>query len=202
MYSTNKITDEIKNEVQSLYKNNDIKEIRRLLKEVDQKSYDDLHENDHYRIIRAYEHFLATGTKISDEKKIQNSYLSKNIHFLKNIECLHIYLDIPKNNHWKIIEDRTIDMIQSGLIQEVDQLIKNFDKSLRPLKSVGYKECIDFLDKKIDSEELLIEKISIATRQLAKSQRTWFKKVTPKHSFNLLTDMESIIEKVETFLIS
>lgn len=201
MYNSSRITEEIKVKVQSLYKNKNIDEIRNLLKEVDLNSYLNLHKNDHYRIIRAYEHYLATGSKISDEKKIQNTYLSNNIHFLKHIDCLHIYLDIPKNDHWKIIENRTIEMIQSGLVQEVKNLIQVFDKTLRPLKSVGYKECIDFLDKKIVSEEELIEKINISTRQLAKSQRTWFKKIHPKESYNLITDMDDIFKKIESFLV-
>jgi len=86
-------------------------------------------------------------------------------------------------------------MVENGLIEEVEELMtNNFTGSEKPLQSIGYKETLDFLKGEISSKEALIEAISISTRQLAKAQRTFFSKVTPKTSLNPLSDGPQIDE--------
>ena len=101
--------------------------------------------------------------------------------FSKNLfphwSIFHCYLDIPKMKHLKLIESRTKKMIQDGLVEEVKSLVfdQGFSGAEKPLKSIGYKEVIEFLDsqKKITLDQCN-ERIIISTRQLAKSQRTFF----------------------------
>ena len=72
-------------------------------------------------------------------------------------------------------------MISMGLINEVINIL-DLDRKVdfKPLSSIGYKETIDFIDNKITSQEELIDRINISTRQLAKAQRTFLKKYPPK----------------------
>jgi len=58
----------------------------------------------------------------------------------------------------------------------------------------------DYLNGKLTSTNDLKEKILIATRRLAKSQRTWFNKIGPKHTFNPLTDIKEVTDKVDSFM--
>ena len=64
-------------------------------------------------------------------------------------------------------------MFKSGAISEVKKFNKiKVPKDKTARKAIGISEVNEFLQKKIEIDEL-IEKISIKTRQYAKRQRTW-----------------------------
>ena len=67
-------------------------------------------------------------------------------------------------------------MLDDGLIEEVRALAKKFDQDTKPMQSIGYKQVFESLDQNINREELAF-KITVATRQYAKRQETWFRKV-------------------------
>lgn len=202
MYDSATPSPEIKERLDTWYKNEGIAPFIEFLKKNDPESLESLHENDHYRLIRAVEHFEATQSKISDQKKEmdgQNPYdFSQIVH---PWSILHLYLDLPKDEHFKIITQRTEGMFASGLMEEIESLTKNgFTLEEKPLASIGYKEAIMFRQGLFSTLAECIERISISTRQLAKSQRTFFNKITPKESFNPLTDQGKIMERVQTFI--
>ncbi len=92
-------------------------------------------------------------------------------------------------------------MFEDGLLDEVKSLLSSgFDGNEKPLQSIGYKETVDFLQGKISNHEELIERIVISTRQLAKSQRTFFAKVTPKWTHNPLNTNEELMTELFIFL--
>ena len=66
-------------------------------------------------------------------------------------------------------------MLQNGLIDEVLNLYKTYDKSLQAMKGIGYKELFAYFDGEISMEEA-IEKIKQNSRNYAKRQITWFKR--------------------------
>ncbi|MFY7991803.1 MAG: tRNA (adenosine(37)-N6)-dimethylallyltransferase MiaA [Bacteriovoracaceae bacterium] len=171
------------------------------LKENDFESFQRYHENDHYRIRRAVEHFWNTGTKLSlarEKKDQENTQLGISQH---NWDTLNIYLNLPREEHWPIIEQRTKKMLQSGLIEEVSDLLKRgFSGEEKPLSSIGYKETISFIKKEILTLEELEEQIVIHTRQLAKSQRTWFNRDHSKMEFHPLTQREELFKRVDEFI--
>ena len=88
-------------------------------------------------------------------------------------------------------------MIESGLLDEVKGILnKGFAKDLKPLGSIGYKETINFIEGNKTNTDLLIEEINISTRQLAKAQKTFFKKVVPKETLDPLDSTLKNIEKI------
>lgn len=171
--------------------NQPIEEVRSKLKLYDPESYENLHPNDHYRLRRAYEFFLETGKKISEAKKtIEKPY---DFQDSSRLPCsfLHFYLDIEKKEHWRIIQERTNKMIKNGLIEELKDLLHHgFSPALKPLLSVGYKEVQQYLKGELKTLDELKDRINISTRQLAKSQRTFLGKVTPKETIDS-TDKDS-----------
>jgi tRNA dimethylallyltransferase len=172
------------------------------LKINDPESLKNYHLNDHYRLTRAALHFETNGTKISEQKNAldeQSPYdFSEIIHQWK---VLHLYLDIPKAEHFEIIKERTNKMFEAGLMAEIEHLKQSgFSLEEKPLRSIGYKEAIEYKNGLISSEAECKERISISTRQLAKSQRTFFNKILPKLAFNPLHDQEKIFSSVEQFL--
>jgi tRNA dimethylallyltransferase len=72
------------------------------------------------------------------------------------------------------IEARTRQMLASGAIEEVAAL---GEVSLTACKAIGIREIRDHLTGKLTREQT-IEAISIATRQYAKRQATWFRRET------------------------
>jgi len=182
---------------QDLFKQKGISPFIKILKDNDPINFKKLHENDHYRIIRAVEHFWTTGTPFSLAKDKLDKNIKKNYQKF-NWEILHIYLEIPKLTHWDIIERRTKTMIQNGLIEEVEELLNKGYSLYKPLHSIGYKETIQFLNEKEMTIDQLQQKVTISTRQLAKSQKTWFK-TKEKTVFNPLLDRDRILNEIKEF---
>jgi len=117
------------------------------------------------RIMRALEVKLSTGKSIlsyhSTEKKQRESKIIK------------VGLLLPKEELYRNINTRTEQMIEKGLLQEVEEL-QNF-KNLNALNTVGYTELFDYLFNRISLDNA-IELIKKNTRHYAKRQMTWFRK--------------------------
>ena len=98
-------------------------------------------------------------------KKTKSNYESKDFY--------KIIIDFPRNDLLKRIELRASQMIEGGAASEVKRFRKlKVQKDKSANKAIGINEVGNYIDKKIDIEEV-IEKISIKTRQYAKRQCTW-----------------------------
>ena len=73
------------------------------------------------------------------------------------------------------INKRVDIMIEQGLIQEVETLLKKYDEFPTAMQGLGYKEVVEYLQGTTSKEEM-IDKIKMETRRYAKRQITWFKK--------------------------
>tara|TARA_R110002072_G_scaffold1989_2_gene16303 strand:+ start:28492 stop:29481 length:990 start_codon:yes stop_codon:yes gene_type:complete len=203
MYPTPDIEEETKEKVNHLYEKNGIESVIKELQTYDPECLGYLHQNDHYRLTRALEYFYQTGKKISDQKKETDKLdpfdFSKSQ--IENLDQHHIYLDLPKDDHLQIIKKRTFKMIEDGLLEEIEALLQaGFTGKEKALGSIGYKEGLEYLDGQYPSLEEFVERIVISTRQLAKSQRTFYKKIRPKIEYNPLNDRDKIISDAIQFL--
>lgn len=205
MYEGPRISQEIKDELEAIYQQKGIGPIREFLKQVDPVSYKGLHENDHYRIMRAAEYYKQSGRRLSEEKSRmdeENPYDFTKTRYA-DWKLLHLYLDIPKEEHWQIIQNRTEQMLRDGLIEEARGLLAaGFSGKEKPLTSIGYKETFAYLEGEFKDQDQLKERIAISTRQLAKAQRTFFKKITPKLEFHPLRQKKDILRACQDFLES
>lgn len=200
MFDSQTSPKEIIEKSDSLFEKQGIQPFLDILKENDPGSFEQYHENDHYRIRRAVEHFWHNKTPFSKirnnmmENREENSNITKygwDIH--------HIYLDLPKEEHFEIIQNRTQNMLKAGLIAEVKSLLSSgFSGDEKPLQSIGYKETVEHLRDNLSFDEMQ-ERINISTRQLAKAQRTWFKKVD-KRQYHPLEQRDKIKADFEAFL--
>lgn len=202
MYDSPTTAKEITERSDKLYDESGIAPFLEILKKEDPLSFARYHENDHYRVRRAVEHFWNTGTPLSSERarKDQENEAREesNIH---GWNLLHLHLDIPREEHFNIIQKRTDRMLATGLIEEVDQLLKQgFSGQEKPLQSIGYKEVLELKSGELADLEACRERINISTRQLAKSQRTWFNRIEGKHTFHPLADRSLISETVRKFI--
>ena len=81
-----------------------------------------------------------------------------------------------KELHREKIAIRFKDMIDMGLIKEVEEIlnIKQMSADKPSMNTVGYKEDSDYLNGDLSFDEMIARGI-IATRQLAKRQMTWLR---------------------------
>lgn len=192
MFESTTTPPEITTRSQELFDTEGIEPFLKVLKDHDPESFERYHENDHYRIRRAVEHFWSTGEKFSTSRDQMEERKLNSPPKKFGWDVCHIHLDIPKEEHWPIIQNRTKKMLELGIIDEVSSLLKNGATGQeKPLKSIGYLEVIQYLEGSIPSLEACEERINISTRQLAKAQRTWFKKVD-KLVYHPLTDWDKI----------
>jgi tRNA dimethylallyltransferase len=202
MYDSPTTPLEITQRSDTLYQQEGISPFRIILKEHDPKSFKRYHENDHYRIRRAVEHWWTHHSPLSakrEKKEAENASLDKPTIY--DWPVLHIFLDLPKEQHHQIIKARTKSMIKAGLVEEVQALLEaGFTGQEKPLQAIGYKETLDFIRGEIKTEAELIERITISTRQLAKAQRTWFKREKEKMEFHPLEQRPRVFVQVEDFL--
>ena len=137
------------------YDNLSNEELYKLAKEKDSNM--NIHQNNRVRLIR----FLnKENTKIVEPK-----LLYKNVHI--------IGLTTNRDNLYQIINKRVDDMINNGLIKEVEDLHHKYPKSKVLHSAIGYKEIIDYLEGKI-SLDTAVETVKKKSRNYAKRQYTWF----------------------------
>ncbi len=127
--------------------------------------------NDKQRIVRGLTVFHATGKPLSEWNKLPRIGGYKG-------ERIKIALNWDRERLYRRINLRTMKMMAEGLIEETEEILaKGFHyNNCRVLGSIGYKEAIDFLEKRISSEDELIDTIAKNTRHLAKRQLTWLRK--------------------------
>jgi len=123
MYESPTAPKELKEGITEQYKNEGITPFIEFLKINDPQSLINLHENDHYRLMRAVEYFQLTGNKISDKKKEHDQLNPYDFSSISHPwDVLHFYLDLPKDEHFEIIKKRTKEMFDQGLMDEVKEL--------------------------------------------------------------------------------
>lgn len=162
---------------QLLYDREGIAPFIALLQLVDPAILAKVHPSDHYRLRRACEHWWSNHTTFSGAQEQQRTIKHQTpLWKERGLAVKVIFLDRPKAQQYEWIEQRTAAMIREGLIEEVSNLLTQFDPGLKPLQSIGYRETIEWLKLPPSERSLaqLQEQINIHTRQLAKAQRTWF----------------------------
>ncbi len=168
-FSENEKDTSYREELEKLAQTKGAEYLHNLLREVDEKSAQDIHANNVKRVIRALEYFHQTGEKISEHNEEQRKKVSPYnfSYFVLNDERKHLY---------ERINLRVDQMINEGLVSEVQSLKeKGYTRDMVSMQGLGYKEMLDYLDNKCSLEEA-VEIIKRDTRHFAKRQITWFKR--------------------------
>ena len=135
---------------------------------IDPQAMEKISKNDKKRIIRVLEIYHKTG-KTKTEQEIE----SRKTEIKYNYKSFAITMD--RNKLYQRIEKRVDQMIENGLIQEVENIRKKYNKFPTAMQGLGYKEVIEYLENKTTKEEM-VEKLKKETRHYAKRQLTWFRK--------------------------
>lgn len=142
-------------------------EIWDLAVEIDKEFCAKFNKNDKFRLHKWYQIYTQTN-----EIPTQWLRLNTGEPMIKNLTIYELVWD--KFELIERIKTRTKNMLENGLIDEARYLFGRYDSALKPLNSIGLKEAKEYLDGKINLNELN-DLITIHTTQLAKRQRTFNK---------------------------
>ncbi|WP_024954912.1 tRNA (adenosine(37)-N6)-dimethylallyltransferase MiaA [Sulfurospirillum arcachonense] len=158
-----------------------------IINQIDKKYANAISKSDSYRIEKWLEIYFQTNT-------IPSEFFKQNEKepIVKDIKLYEIVID--KEILRDRISLRTQIMIDTGLIDEVFYLEKKYTRSPNPMKAIGIKECLGFLDGKMNKDELK-EKIIINTARLAKRQRTFNSTQFKEHFKGSVHDIREAILK-------
>jgi len=148
----------------------DLEALRAEVLRIDPTAAERIHRNDRRRTIRAIEVFRATGTPIST---LQAQWRDRPAGLPSGWSLIGISMGVEANN--RRINARVRTMRAMGLVEEVRALQAAGGFGVQAAAAVGYRELLAHL-RGACSEDDAFEAIKIATRQLAKQQRTWLKR--------------------------
>ncbi|WP_227370165.1 tRNA (adenosine(37)-N6)-dimethylallyltransferase MiaA [Halomonas sp. M20] len=163
------------------------------LERVDPESARRIHPNDPQRLMRALEVQRSSQKPLSEWWREQREETFA-------WQTLSIGLAPAQRSvlHERI-ERRFTLMLERGFIDEVAALKarKDLHLGLPAMKSVGYRQVWQYLDRVYDKEELVCKGV-VATRQLAKRQLTWLRSWPRLHwvDANAATALQNVLKIV------
>lgn len=152
-------------------------ELWSLLRIVDPKVCETIHQNNRQRIVRAL-YMAHVGEKKSDVIEAQNH---KPMY-----DCFIIGLTMNRDGLYARINKRVDQMMDEGLLEEISNLVKQHEHvwELQSFQGIGYKEWKAYFDGEASINEC-VENIKKNSRNFAKRQYTWFRNQMDVHWYDI-----------------
>ena len=126
---------------------------------------------------------LLEGYKFKDNSKSQEKIFSDTGKLKYN--AMVIGLTSNRQKLYERINERTKKMFDNGLVEEVRQLLKaGVSPNAQAMLGIGYKETVEYLQGAATLDET-VSKVSQATRNFAKRQLTWYRRMNYIKFFNV-----------------
>lgn len=120
---------------------------------------------------------LVEGYKFSENKaeKSRESFFAETGKLVYN--ALVFGLTLNRADLYKKIDERTKKMFSAGLVEEVQKLLDSgISPTAQAMQGIGYKEVVEYLQGNLTLDET-ISKVSQSTRNFAKRQLTWYRRM-------------------------
>ena len=138
------------------------------LKQADPEAADAIHPNNQVRVLRALEHYRATGKKLSEQK-------ADSLPPERPYRSLVLGLDFPdRADLYRRIDLRVDKMQDAGILQEAEYVWQNRETFRTAAQAIGYKEFFPYFEGTAPLDACT-EKLKQASRNYAKRQLTWFR---------------------------
>lgn len=135
---------------------------------VDPEAAAAIHPNNHVRVLRALEHFRATGKRLSEQK-------AESLPPERPYRSLILGLDFPERAAlYRRIDLRVDKMLEQGLLDEAELVWRNREHFRTAAQAIGYKEFFPYFEQSASLQECA-DKLKQASRNYAKRQLTWFR---------------------------
>ena len=159
-------------EVQDLYEYHGKDALFEALREVDPQSCEDYPDKNPRRIMRALEFYKAMGMCFSDQKSRMMVY--------PEFDTCYVMIEHEREELYRRINERC-DHMWEGTKKEAQIMLEmGISRNAQSLDTVGYAQAIAYIFGEIDEKKAL-EKMKQATRNYAKRQITWSKRIEGLH---------------------
>ncbi len=170
--------------------------IHDMLNKVDPEAAAAIHHHNVRRVIRALEVFHVTGRKMSD---IQKEQKQESIY-----DAALIGLTMERNVLYERINKRVEQMLEIGLLEEVQHFYEKGIRDCQSLQAIGYKEIYKYYDGLLSLEDS-IEELKQNSRRYAKRQLTWFRNKMNVEWFDMtesvkIDDITKKIQEISSYL--
>ena len=178
------IPPSIEDEVDRLYRESGLEAVVEGLKQCSPDDYQLIDLQNSRRVIPALKRCMTTGLSITAlrESVARGPYPFQN--FGKQVLYLRRSIDDLQDR----ISRRTRIMLEAGLVEEVEQLLKcGIESNPSASNSIGYREVIAFLKGNLE-RSMLEQTINANTLKLVKKQLKWFRH---QIEFTHMVDLEA-----------
>ncbi|MEP6796141.1 MAG: tRNA (adenosine(37)-N6)-dimethylallyltransferase MiaA [Saprospiraceae bacterium] len=179
------IPEEVNEYWTQIWKEKGINELLIILKEKDPDYFETIDRSNPMRLIRAVSFVMHTGLPFSSFHSGQSSQ--------RHFKILQIALELPRDELYARINQRVLDMLSDGWMEEAIALYPF--RYLKALQTVGYKELFEVIEGKMTLEEA-IPLIQQSTRRYAKRQMTWYRN-QGKWNYARPDELDKIIKLME-----
>lgn len=139
-----------------------------MLVRLDRVAADKIHPNDAPKLIRAIEVCLASRQKMSE-------LLKRGRDPLQGFRIVRLGLDPERSALYERINERALQMFESGLVEETQRLMEKYANRARPLGCLGYRQAVQFLRGEVNRAQA-VQAAQQGHRNYAKRQMTWFRR--------------------------
>ncbi len=164
-------------------KNND--ELMRLLESMDPDSAQIIDSNNKRRIVRALEVCILSGKHFSKMQQKGEPL----------VDALQIGIDLPRELLYERIGERVDAMIEQGLIQEIDALLKQkYSWNLPSMSGIGYRQFKEYFEGTAPLADV-VSHLKRDTRRFARRQLTWFRRDQRIHWCKTYEEARALVQK-------
>jgi tRNA dimethylallyltransferase len=159
----------LRQEMEDLAKTKGKEAVHKILEKLDPDSAAQIHANNLRYVIRAIE----IGRQTRQPKASQTA--------ASPYRTFYISVDWPRDELYDRINRRIDGQVAAGLIDETRQLLAKYPDNPPALTSLGYQEIGEYLAGKTTLDYAL-DQFKMHTRNYAKRQLTWFRKIKSVYS--------------------
>lgn len=162
------VNQKLRSELIQGYENNGLEWLQQELMKRDPEKLQTMDQRNPQRLMRAIE--LAAQGGLNTTPPVKRPF-----------RLVHIGLELPREILYERINRRVDLMMEAGLLQEAEKLFSL--RHLNALQTVGYQELFEYLEGKV-SLEIAVDAIKQHTRNFAKRQLTWFRRMSDMRWFH------------------
>ena len=165
--------------------------LHKRLAELDSEAAERIHPHNVRRVVRALEAAL-NGEQVNQYGASESPY-----------DALVVGLEMERGALYERINRRVDIMLEQGLEQEVRELLsRGLSPHCQSMQSIGYRQMVWYLQGTMDYEQA-VEKLKQATRNFAKRQITWYKKMPYIKWLKLeaTPDYTNVVERICEMLV-
>ena len=162
------------------------------LEEVDPAMAQEIDPANVRRVARALEVYELTGTPLSEQRRASPP----------DYRILRLGLRLPRRVLYARIDERIDQMLERGLVDEVQALLdRGIELDHPPMSGIGYRQIGRVLRGERSLEEAVAEMRRL-TRQFVRRQANWFKADDPRIEWNEVSERLTgrLIDRIRSWL--